>query len=81
MTDSARTAKPQSGAGSIDFDDLMRKYDTEARFRLFTGWRAIFRTPLVDVLWGLPVFFLDYASPRCRKMFFNCILIITDTYG
>ncbi len=59
MTDSAKTAKPQSGAGSIDFDDLMRKYDTEARFRLFTGWRAILVTALAV---GMGVFHLYTAG-------------------
>lgn len=28
------------GAGSIDFDELLRKYDTEARYRLLSGWQA-----------------------------------------
>lgn len=30
----------ENGAGSIDFDELLRKYDTEARYRLLSGWRA-----------------------------------------
>ncbi len=32
-------AHPQ-GQGSIDFDELMRKYDTESRFRVLSGWQA-----------------------------------------
>ena len=32
--------------GQIDFDELMRKYDTEARFRLTSGWQ----TKLVTIL-------------------------------
>lgn len=31
---------PEKGAGSIDFDDLLRKYDTEARYRLLSGWQG-----------------------------------------
>ena len=32
--------------GQIDFDELMRKYDTEARFRITSGWQ----TKLVTIL-------------------------------
>lgn len=28
------------GAGKIDFDELLRKYDTEARYRLLVGWQS-----------------------------------------
>ncbi len=31
---------PQGGGEKIDLEDLMRKYDTEARFRTLTGWQA-----------------------------------------
>ncbi len=31
---------PPSAAGSIDFDELLRKYDTEARYRILAGWRS-----------------------------------------
>ena len=31
---------PQNGEEKIDLDDLMRKYDTEARFRTLGGWQA-----------------------------------------
>ncbi|MEG1799665.1 MAG: C4-dicarboxylate ABC transporter permease, partial [Synergistaceae bacterium] len=31
---------PQGGGEKIDIEDLMRKYDTEARFRTLTGWQA-----------------------------------------
>ena len=30
----------QEGDQKIDLDDLMRKYDTEARFRALEGWQA-----------------------------------------
>ena len=36
-----KTAGPlQEGDQKIDLDDLMRKYDTEARFRALEGWQA-----------------------------------------
>ncbi|MGL4208641.1 MAG: TRAP transporter permease, partial [Candidatus Adiutrix sp.] len=31
-------------AGAIDFDALMRKYDTESRFRILSGWQAMLVT-------------------------------------
>jgi TRAP transporter 4TM/12TM fusion protein len=31
---------PGNAQGGIDFDELMRKYDTESRFRLVAGWQA-----------------------------------------
>ncbi len=31
---------PHSQDGAIDFDELMRKYDTESRFRILSGWQA-----------------------------------------
>lgn len=34
------TAIPQEDSQTIDLEDLMRKYDTEARFRALTGWQA-----------------------------------------
>ncbi len=45
MTESPKSPPPQ-GPGSIDFDDLMRKYDTESRFRQLTGWQALLITVL-----------------------------------
>ncbi|HIU17792.1 MAG TPA: TRAP transporter permease [Candidatus Avidesulfovibrio excrementigallinarum] len=38
--------EPTAAGGSIDFDALLRKYDTEARYRILTGWR----TRLVGIL-------------------------------
>ena len=32
--------EPVGAAKEIDFDELMRKYDTEARFRVLGGWRG-----------------------------------------
>jgi len=41
MEDAEKQTMEGGGAqpGSIDFDDLMRKYDTEARFRTPPGWQ------------------------------------------
>ena len=39
-------AAPPPGSAPIDFDELMRKYDTEARFRTLKGWQAILVTVL-----------------------------------
>ena len=33
--------EPVGAAKEIDFDELMRKYDTEARFRVLGGWRGM----------------------------------------
>ena len=35
---------PPTEKESIDFEELMRKYDTEARFRALKGWQAILVT-------------------------------------
>ena len=37
-------AVPPTEKESIDFEELMRKYDTEARFRTLKGWQAILVT-------------------------------------
>ena len=44
---------------SIDFDELLRKYDTEARFRLTVGWQKILITTLAV---GLSFFHLYTAG-------------------
>ena len=44
---------------SIDFDELLRKYDTEARFRLTVGWQKILITALAV---GLSCFHLYTAG-------------------
>ena len=36
MSENSNTAPPNTG---IDFDELMRKYDTESRFRTPPGWQ------------------------------------------
>jgi len=36
----------RAGEGAIDFEELMRKYDTEARFRSLGGWQAMLVTVL-----------------------------------
>ena len=41
---------PKNEQDGIDFDALMRKYDTESRFRLLSGWRAKLITLLAVVL-------------------------------
>ncbi len=47
MASSEQTAgQGQHGQGSIDFDELMRKFDTESRFRLVSGWQALLITAL-----------------------------------
>ncbi|MDR1710081.1 MAG: TRAP transporter fused permease subunit, partial [Candidatus Accumulibacter sp.] len=52
MADNLDTAQPAtpadapSGAGTIDLDELKRKYDTESRFRALTGKRALLITVL-----------------------------------
>ncbi len=45
-TPQGNAAQAPAGAGSIDFDALMRKYDTESRFRILSGWRGL----LISVL-------------------------------
>ncbi|MDR0577936.1 MAG: TRAP transporter permease [Candidatus Accumulibacter sp.] len=34
------TTPPTSADGAIDFNELMRKYDSESAFRIFSGWLA-----------------------------------------
>ncbi|MDL2263953.1 TRAP transporter permease [Synergistaceae bacterium OttesenSCG-928-I11] len=41
MKDKNTEPTPSAGEGGIDFDELMRKYDTEARFRTPPGWQLI----------------------------------------
>ncbi len=43
---SSPVAHGHHGQGNIDFDDLMRKYDTEARYRVVSGWQMRFITLL-----------------------------------
>ncbi len=38
--------KSTKGEGSIDFDALLRKYDTESRFRIVKSWQAVVITVL-----------------------------------
>lgn len=41
---------PENEQGAIDFDELLRKYDTEARFRITFGWQAKLITLLAVAL-------------------------------
>ncbi|GHV54457.1 C4-dicarboxylate ABC transporter [Deltaproteobacteria bacterium] len=38
------------GGGSIDFEEIMRKYDTESRFRIVFGWQKMVVTVLAVAL-------------------------------
>ena len=40
MAQSSAKPQPDLKGGAIDFDALMRKYDTEARFRILPGWQG-----------------------------------------
>jgi TRAP transporter 4TM/12TM fusion protein len=57
LSEEARVA-PTTSDGQIDFDELMRKYDTEARFRSLSGWQATLVTVLAV---GMSLFHL-YTS-------------------
>lgn len=35
-----KTAAAMEESARIDLDDLMRKYDTESRFRILAGWQG-----------------------------------------
>ncbi len=39
-TETKKSAAPEGATNQIDFDELMRKYDTEARFRALDGWQG-----------------------------------------
>ena len=36
-----KTAAAMEESARIDLDDLMRKYDTESRFRILAGWQEM----------------------------------------
>lgn len=40
MNKSVETPEVATKDGQIDFDELMRKYDSESRFRILSGWQA-----------------------------------------
>ncbi len=46
MSVTDQPAQGQQDQGNIDFDELMRRFDTESRFRLVSGWQAMLVTVL-----------------------------------
>ncbi len=58
MKPSAETPESVASNGQIDFDELMRKYDSEARYRVLSGHQAI----LISVLAVCMALFHLYTS-------------------
>ena len=41
MPEEQKLEKPVQGTEQIDLDEIMRKFDVEARFRTLSGWQAL----------------------------------------